>query len=770
MSSATTAPSTTSNSNILERHRNLSQKLTSTNPVEVHDTLCDIKNAIIGSNSKKKLYCQLDIIPKILSILATPDIDTQIRIQATNIISSLSHCKQLEVARTLVQYGVIDTLVSFIAPGSDTVLMTSALRALKALFVFKGIQVYESISSLVPYLLSIISNINLLCAETTTTAAATHSAATDNITTAVTKGGGRQGSSSSGSESWGLRIELAALVLAKVCNSEARQVAIINLGAVNSLVGLISVKDRESSNYLKLRIAGCKALSSLAYENAEIAQNLMIYSVNGGGGAASNVPLLDVLLELIKSTNEELRLNAARCLTNICHMVDSQDIQEKISLAVIPALIKLIKYTDVDINQVVQIFGYICHDREPIQMIAVNNGGLEALNQYLRKLDEIESSGDVFINSDTIAEKIKNILLTTGTITSSHEECRRKAESLGMASMFINKLEHKDPRIRTASCLCIRSLSRSSDLSRTKLPEAGVLDPLLKLLDDPIEDVRAMGVDTLTNFMQGGNPLRKVAVEKGVINKLIQSLNSSNMQLSKKALFTLKNMMCNSETELKVKIMETVGYDRIKDYVYGKDKDFQNLSAQVIRNMVCGSAEGVEAVLNAYAESGLMDIIQILITSKSDTILTDSFYIITNIAAIDEKYRDVFIRYRSILEAVLDNLSHPSYEVKLACVWCINNLTWNSNGNSTGLLKRAAILCGMGVREKLEAIQNELELDVNDQVKATLDQISQLESLQKSVRDDMSGDIFNLDDSQDCCDEGPSIASGLHNEDRMDQE
>ncbi|KAJ1674705.1 hypothetical protein EV182_002736 [Spiromyces aspiralis] len=638
--------------------------LDSSNPQLILSALAAIRNDIIGSSSKKHIYHQLGIIPRVLSLMSSSNDFGEIRILAASVVASLAHSKQIDIAASLVESGAIDEFVLYIAPGSDDQIMVTALRALNALFSLKDIQ-YDStdlfLGTMVQYLLGILSKV---CDEMYVR-----------------------------SLSWRTRMELAALILAKICNTEARQMTVASMGAIPILVNL------SRCDYVKLQVAGTRALGSLAYENGELSHKLLHF--NEGGASLS-----ERLLELVRSTDPAVRLSACVCLANICHMTDLSECFKRVTVAVVPALIKLIKYSDVDINMSVQTLGYICYDHEAMQLAAINNGALEALNKYIHKLDteELEDEDDGFVDHDALSEKSKHILLTIGTITSSHEECRNRAASLGMIPTFIKKLSHRNPSIRMASCLCIRSLSRSTDMSRTKLPDAGVLAPLLKLLDDPAEDVQAMAIDTLTNFLQGNNnPIKTEAVERGVIDKLIKTFNSDNVPLSKKALFTLKNMMCNSEPTLKAHIMEAIGYDRIKQLIYGKDEEFQNLAAAVIRNMACNYKQDVDTVFVKYGEPEVTRIISHLTKSRSDAVLTDAFFIVTNITAVGEGYRQIIFRHREIVDAIVCNLSHVSTEVKIAC--------------------RIRVLKELGIEEKLRQLENSHDLDLSDRAKATYAQI-----------------------------------------------
>lgn len=59
----------------------------------------------------------------------------------------------------------------------------------------------------------------------------------------------------------------------------------------------------------------------------------------------------------------------------------------------------------------------------------------------------------------------------------------------GILPIVVEHLKHENPDIRLAAASCMRSLSRSVKNLRTSLVDAGVMDPLMNLVEDPLEEV-----------------------------------------------------------------------------------------------------------------------------------------------------------------------------------------------------------------------------------------------------------------------------------------
>ncbi|KAJ2686813.1 hypothetical protein H4R19_006683, partial [Coemansia spiralis] len=386
-------------------HAERVEQLQSHNPVDVYAALRTIKNAIIGSSNKKALYFRLHIIPHVSSLLAMDDTDVQIRIQATTIVSSLAH-KGEDAAKQLLDGGVMEPLVSQVMPGTDVVLMEASERALNALLSYTDtkMSVEEHAYTLVSYLLGIISE------------------AKDSAQVLKMRAHAR--------------IELAVLILGKLCVTETRQFTVANAGAIDLLVPLLSW------GYPRLQIATLQALSALSYENMEICRALATVPHDGRPFPAS-------VLELARHQDPEIRLQACVCISNLSRMRVSGGAARDIQSIAVPALVKLLRCPGVSSLQVVQALGYLCHEDAEIQIAAKNAG---AIADVIHILADIESQeGADFVDHEHNIQVAKAGFLTLGTIVSAGEECRTKAVESQALAYLVRAMSHRDDGIKAAA-------------------------------------------------------------------------------------------------------------------------------------------------------------------------------------------------------------------------------------------------------------------------------------------------------------------------------
>ncbi|KAJ2351959.1 hypothetical protein H4S02_013538, partial [Coemansia sp. RSA 2611] len=325
------------------------EQLQSANPVEVYGALRTIKNAIIGSNAKKAVYYRLQIVPHVSALLAMDDTDVQIRIQATTIVSSLAH-KGEEIAQQLAE-GAMAPLISQLVPGTDTELMEASERALNALLGYTATQtgVDEQAPLMIPYLLDIISE-------------ARSSAQIYEMRVHA-------------------RVELAVLLLEKLCVTEARQFMVANTGVMDLLVPLLQ------RGYARLQVATLRAFAALSYENMEISRALATVTHDG-----RQFPV--VVADLARHRDADIRLHASLCLANLSRMRALNEARSAQGVAV-TALVGLLRGGEVARLRVIEALGYMCHEDAEIQMAAKNAG---AVGDLIAILAEIEGqAGEDFV-------------------------------------------------------------------------------------------------------------------------------------------------------------------------------------------------------------------------------------------------------------------------------------------------------------------------------------------------------------------------------------
>ncbi|KAJ2487251.1 hypothetical protein EV174_000658 [Coemansia sp. RSA 2320] len=671
-------------------HVRFVQQLQSPDPVQVYSALRTIKNAIIGSTTKKSLYFKLQIIPTIAALLAMEDTDVQIRIQATTVISSLAH-KGEEATKQLLDSGVVDALINQIAPGADHVLMEASERALNALLPHESIKlgIEKHVGLMVPYLLSIISE-------------AKDASRVYEMRTHA-------------------RVELAMLVLSKLCVTEARQYTIANTGVIDVLMSILL------RGYPRLQIAALKALSALSYENMEICGALFLVNVKGRA-------YTDIVLDLARSLEPDISLQACLCISYLSRM-RTGDLLKEIQAVVVPALVKLLKVPGFDTLLVVNSLGYLCHEDADIQSAAKNAGVIAELIKMLSVIESQENAD--FVDQEHNVRVVKGVFLALGTIVSTNEECRRKAVEDKALEYLVRAMGHPDNGVKAAACLCTRYIIRSVSICRTNVPESGILAPLMALLQDSDADVQVTASATLVNLLTDFSPLRADALKKGLVDILARLLESQNNMVCRNALWSVRNLLVSIDDDTRREIIEKIRIEKLFAISSLPHQTFlQEHALGALRNVVADSLIGIQAVFDAMGSARVIELLRQVVRADADMVIkVHGLYLANNIAVRSQEHCESIVCDEELLQAIVSHITSASSEVAIAALWCIDSIASHrmpaqsqresdiESVDGSDSCRYMDKLGGLGIQATLERMLDEpnLSLEVRDRVRSCLD-------------------------------------------------
>lgn len=177
------------------------------------------------------------------------------------------------------------------------------------------------------------------------------------------------------------------------------------------------------------------------------------------------------------------------------------------------------------------------------------------------------------------------------------------------------------------------------------------------------------------------------------------------------SLWVLRHLMYNCQNAEKMKLLERIPFDIILDFINDPSWPVQEQCFQLLRNLTCNSRRVVNLLLEKfkYVEyktnpiTGMneqvgstylfeylarkMRLLDIRNKTQRKT-LEAILYIINNIAAVNENKKKLVVEQNEILDILKDILSESSQnltkygndsELKLASLWVLNNLLWNSS-------------------------------------------------------------------------------------------
>lgn len=177
------------------------------------------------------------------------------------------------------------------------------------------------------------------------------------------------------------------------------------------------------------------------------------------------------------------------------------------------------------------------------------------------------------------------------------------------------------------------------------------------------------------------------------------------------SLWILRHLMYNCQNTEKMKLLEQIPFDIILDFVNDPSWPVQEQCFQLLRNLTCNSRRVVNLLLEKfkYVEyvtdpntgstnqvnstylfeylSRKMRLLNVREKTQRKT-LEAILYILNNIAAVNENKKKLVVEQDEILLILKDILSGSSQnsskygndsELKLASLWVLNNLLWNSS-------------------------------------------------------------------------------------------
>lgn len=329
-----------------------------------------------------------------------------------------------------------------------------------------------------------------------------------------------------------------------------------------------------------------------------------------------------------------------------------------------------------------------------------------------------------------------------------------------------------------AACAAVRVLTRSATTLRTKLVDADVVKPIVKLLHTSEPQVRIAATMVIANLAHDFSPMKQ-SIEP-IMRKLCEQAHSANAYLRKESIFALKALVTNSRNDLKRKIIEELGPGWIKhliatdphdvppgeiiglvqkeyrkgsmvrvsgeatmevdepeetaeaeDFTVHTLQDDLEIQAELLgflRNFTTGERPD-EIVDYFFEQIDQEDFLQILADRlKSGTsqrsvtpaappaIIYNCLYILTHLCAADRKYRQVIYQNLILMRQVSILLGHTDPFVRRAACWLVTNLVYaNSNESFETLVQRAKELQKLGIVNQIRRMEkNDPVTDVKE--------------------------------------------------------
>ncbi|XP_027335549.1 armadillo repeat-containing protein 8-like isoform X2 [Abrus precatorius] len=487
---------------------------------------------------------------------------------------------------------------------------------------------------------------------------------------------------------------LGAGIINHSCETNAEQNILCYAGVLEKLTSLLD-------GSLSQRDASLESLVAIIKNNSKaVSKFVELHS----GRALSSVT------ELTKDRYPRTRLLACLCLISVknsssCYL---QDIRIKTKLVYI--LLELLDDSGQVGDEASFAFSSLIAEKEDLHKLAFEANAINKFNCVLQKRP---------LNP----KRLEGVFLALADLCSKLECCRSSFLSLQVLNLVVDALIHEDASVRTAACICLRSVSRSiKNLSAGRFMNERVVFPLVHLLSDLSTSVQVAALGAISNIVVDFMPHKSTFIQCGGIKELVQLTKCMDLSLRLNAVWALRNMVFLADKMSKEGIFLELTAPSMASLICDPEPSVQEQALALVRNFVDGCVYSVEY---AFTEDGIIiDAVgrQLRKSSKIE-ISIQGMYVLCNIASGNEFHKEAVMQ---VLFPQDENESHSflnqflqsnDSRLRTAAVWVIVNLI-----TGPGVFGRIVNLRSFGIVSQIKRMVNDSCMDLR--AKHAIEQIT----------------------------------------------
>ncbi|KAI3937820.1 hypothetical protein MKW92_039097 [Papaver armeniacum] len=490
---------------------------------------------------------------------------------------------------------------------------------------------------------------------------------------------------------------LGASIISHSCETSAEQMVLSEAGVLERLITLL-----EGS--LNLRDVSLESLAAIIKNSCEIISKF----VNLDCGRA-----LSLIKELVKDRYPRTRLLACMVLIAVgqsspCHLRDI-GIRTKLILT----LVELLEESDRVGDEAPFALARLISDKEDLHKLALEVDVLIKLCKFLSKVP-------------VHAKRLEGILLALSELCSKLENCRSQFLTLQVLNLVTDALKHDLAEVRTAACICIRSVTRSvKNLSAGHYFNEMTVIPLVQLLHDPCTSVQVAALGAICNIVVDFKIRKSTFIQCGGVKHLVQLSKSMDAVLRLNAVLALRNLMFLLDKNGKECILLELTISTLASLICDPEPSIQEQALALVRNLVDGCVDSIEHV---FSEDGLIinSVGRQVWTASKAEVCVQGMYVLSNVAAGNELHKEAVMHHllqpeasESTQSVIIKFLQGSDSQLRTASVWGVVNLTYPG---SPGASDRYLRLRDAGIISQIKSMVNDPCLDAKFRVRTVLEQ------------------------------------------------
>ncbi|CAL0335031.1 unnamed protein product [Lupinus luteus] len=422
---------------------------------------------------------------------------------------------------------------------------------------------------------------------------------------------------------------------------------------------------------------------------------------------------LSSVIQLTKDRYPRTRLLA--CLFLICVMNSSSSHLQAtgIKKKLIHVLLELLDDSGPVGDEASFAFSSLIAKKKDLQKLAFDANAIDKFHSLLQK-------------RPLQPKRLEGVFLALADLCSKLECCRSSFLSLQVLNIVVEALTHNDASVRTAACICLRSVSRSiKNLSAGCFMNERIVFPLVRLLSDLSTSVQVAALAAISNIVVDFMPLKSTFMHCGGVKELVRLSKAMDSSLRLNAVRALRNMLFLTDKMCKEVLFVELTASSMASLICDPEPSVQEQALALVRNFVDGCVYSVEY---AFAEDGvILDAVgrQLRKFSKVEVGI-QGLYVLSNIASGNEFHKEavmqlLFPQAESGSQSFFSQfLQSNDNQLRTAAIWVITNLTFPE---SPGAFGRIVNLRSLGIVSQIKKMFNDSCMDVKLRARIAIGQI-----------------------------------------------
>jgi hypothetical protein len=389
-----------------------------------------------------------------------------------------------------------------------------------------------------------------------------------------------------------------------------------------------------------------------------------------------------------------------------------------ITVSVLPVLVKLFNDNGTIREEAPNVLANLVTGSEELQKAACDASAITKLTSFLQE----EGVSDIMK---------ENVLNALAELCLNREEGRKLIVESKILSVIIAATSDENERVRQASILCLKGLSRANKQLRSSLIEAGVASQLFNLLNDSSLFIQSQACAVISNIVLDFVPMKQYIIEKNVLERLVSYTNSMDSTLRLHSVFALKNLAFFADSTTRETVLKQLTCEDIFRLLNDEETEVQATTLNLIRNLIHGEVTPAlsQLIIGDNGQKLLFTIDDKLsnnLYNKTDnttttSLITESVSVLCNLAAISSAKE--LIVTPTIMKHLMECLKHSEKEIRSTAIWTLINVSWKENHpNYDKCIKELNTWHVVQVLEEL--LKNDPEMDVKDRAKQCLEQLT----------------------------------------------